>query len=74
VKLFKFQFEEDYGEEFYIDFLIFKNFTVLSISAFHEIYGSMPCFEFVLGLGQLMSTLVSLGNFTLKIRLFARNY
>jgi len=73
VKLFTLQVEDDFGKEVYLDFLKSKNWTFLAISIYHEIYGSSPCLEFVVGLGQLMSLLVSIPNWTAKIQLLARN-
>jgi len=74
VKLFKFDFIEDFGEEVYINFLMFKDFTVLAITGFHEVYGSPPCFELVIGLGQLVSILIGVPRWTLKVQLFAKRY
>jgi hypothetical protein len=74
VKLFAFDFVEDFGEEFYFDFLVFKRFIALSVTAYRDVYAGQACFEFVLGLGQLASILVSVANFTLKIQLFAKRY
>lgn len=74
MKLFKLQIEEDFGAEIFLDLLVFKRFSVLSFAIYHEIYGSMPCLEFVLGLGQLASLLISFPNWTFKVQLLARSY
>lgn len=74
VKLFKFKFEEDFGEEYYVDILRTKNYVVLAIALHHEVYGSPPCLEFVMGLGQLMSFLIGIPGWTLKVQFFAKTY
>ena len=74
VKLFEFKAEEDFGEEYYVNILRTKNYKLLAIALHHEVYCGNPCFEFVLGLGQLASVLIGLPCWTLKIQLIAKTY
>ena len=74
VKLFEFWTEEDFGKEYYVNILKLKTRIGLEINLYNEVYHGGPCFEFVLGLGQVASVLIGIPNWSLRVRLFSRRY
>ena len=74
MKLFKFKYREDFGHEWYAQFLNIKNWSLLQTSVSWNDFPSMPYLQITFGSNGIFSILFWVYKFGLDIDILSRTW
>jgi hypothetical protein len=65
---------DDFGDEYSVKILKFKNFHVFCLTVFTSVYGASSFLQLNIGLHSLFSSIISIDKLSIEVSILGREY